>query len=263
MQPFSGVVVTRPEREALVWAQQLQQAGVPAQALPLIEIGVAPDPQALQQACQDLHEFTAVMFVSANAVDGFVADCPAEQRPLALRAWATGPGTVAALLRTGWPASHIDAPADDAPLFDSEALWTQVKDQVRAGQRVLIVRGADAQGRLAGRDWLARTLASAGLQVRQCAVYTRRLPDWTAQQQGQADNALARGHWWLFSSSEAVHHLQQLWPGLPWPRLRALATHPRIAEVLRTAGCTQLHTVPAALPAMVASIKSLAHEQGI
>ena len=263
MQPFSGVVVTRPEREALVWVQQLQQAGVPAQALPLIEIGGAPDRQALQQACQDLHELSAVMFVSANAVAGFVADSPVQERPPALRAWATGPGTVAALLRAGWPVTHIDAPPDDAPLFDSEALWARVKDQVQAGQRVLIVRGADAQGRLAGRDWLARTLASAGLQVRQCAVYSRRLPDWTAQRQALADHALAQGQWWLFSSSEAVHHLQQLWPGLPWTRLRALATHPRIAAVLRTAGCTQVHTVPAALPAMMASIKSLAHERSL
>jgi uroporphyrinogen-III synthase len=260
MWSHAGVVVTRPGREAGLWVQRLQQAGVPALALPLIDIAPAPDQRALEQACKVLPGCVAVMFVSANAVEGFAAVCPVPQGSPAPRAWATGPGTVAALLRAGWPAAQIDAPADDAPLFDSEALWGRVQDRLRPGQRVLIVRGADAQGRLAGRDWLAQALQASGIEVLQCAAYARCLPPWPAERQAQARTALVQGLWWLFSSSEAVRHLQMLWPELPWSQLRALATHPRIAGALQAAGCTQLHTVPAALPALVASIKSLSYE---
>ena len=35
---------------------------------------------------------------------------------------------------------------------------------------------------------------------------------------------------WMFSSSEAIAHLQALAPGARWDAGRALATHPRIAE---------------------------------
>lgn len=256
------VLVTRPEREAQVWVQRLQAAGLQAQALPLIAIAPAPDPAALQQACEALPGCVAAMFVSANAVEHFAAVCPPGSRPDGVRAWATGPGTVAALRRAGWPEACIDAPAADAPLFDSEALWALVQHRLQPGQRVLIVRGADARGQLAGRDWLALRLQAAGLEVLQCAAYARRLPVWTAVQQAQAQAALTQGAWWLFSSSEAVRHLQTLWPALPWERLQALATHPRIAHGLQALGCAQWHTVPAALPAMVASIKSRVYERG-
>lgn len=271
MSTQPGVIVTRPQREALAWVEHLQQAGLPARALPLIDIATAPDVQALRQACEALAGCAAVMFVSANAVDHFAAVCPAPGPASAaptsptmptLRAWATGPGTVAALRRAGWPDERIDAPAANAPLFDSEALWALVQHQVQPGQRVLIVRGADAQGRMAGRDWLALTLQSAGIEVLQCAAYARRLPHWRNAEQQQARAALARGDWWLFSSSEAVHHLRQLWPDLPWPQLRALATHPRIGQALQAIGCTQVHIVPGALPALLASIKSGLYERG-
>ena len=36
------IIVTRPEREALAWAEQLQARGFDAVALPLIAIGPAP-----------------------------------------------------------------------------------------------------------------------------------------------------------------------------------------------------------------------------
>ncbi len=264
MSAQPGVIVTRPQREALAWVERLQQAGVPAQALPLIDITPAPDPQALHRACEALAGCAAVMFVSANAVDHFALACPApwcSSTSAALRAWATGPGTVAALLRAGWPADSIDAPAADAPLFDSEALWALVQHQVQPGQRVLIVRGADAQGHMAGRDWLALTLKASGIEVLQCAAYARRLPQWHGAERQLAQAVLDRGDWWLFSSSEAVGHLQSLWPDLPWPKLRALATHPRIAQALQARACTQVHTVPGALPALLASIKSLLHER--
>ena len=76
--------------------------------LPLIAIGSAPDPAALQEAALRADDYTAVMFVSANAVQGFLAAQPVFTRA---RAWAPGPGTRDALLAAGIEAGRIDAPA--------------------------------------------------------------------------------------------------------------------------------------------------------
>ncbi|WP_300707825.1 uroporphyrinogen-III synthase [Limnohabitans sp.] len=257
-----AVLVTRPEREAEPWVQALQAEGVRAEAFPLIDISALPDPSALQAAWQQVPTCLAVMFVSANAVRFFMAAQPGGVHVQACRAWATGPGTQAALLAAGWPAQQIDAPPADSSQFDSEALWAVVAERVRAAQapspaRVLIVRGADAQGQMAGRDWLAQQLEEAGLLVLQAVAYVRRAPVLSPAQQARAEQAMHDGSLWLFSSSEAALHLTQACPRLDLSQARALATHPRIAERLRQAGWGHVELVPAALSAQALSIKSL------
>jgi uroporphyrinogen-III synthase len=256
------VLVTRPEREVGPWVQALQAEGVQAEAFPLIDISALPDATALQVAWQQVPACLAVMFVSANAVRFFMAVQPEDLAVQACRAWATGPGTQAALLAAGWPAQQIDAPPADSSQFDSETLWTVVAERVRAAQvqgpaRVLILRGADAQGQLAGRDWLAQQLEAAGLQVLQAVAYVRRAPVLSPAQQARAERTMHDGSWWLFSSSEAALHLIQACPGLDLSQVRALATHPRIAERLRQAGWGHVELVSAALSAQAVSIKSL------
>lgn len=170
MAATAPVIVTRPEREAALWVQQLGARGIDASALPLIAIAPCADAaarQALRAARARIGQrargagraaYGALMFVSANAVAHFF-DCNPDT-PDAListafvatkmRAWAAGPGTAAALLRAGVPPAQIDAPAPGAAQFDSEALWQQVAQQVRPGMRVLIVRGCSRPGGGAG-----------------------------------------------------------------------------------------------------------------
>src|SRR5207253_10365027 len=147
------VIVTRPAAEAAEWVQGLRSAGFDAVALPLIEIGPAQHVAPLREAWLRIAQYRAAMFVSANAVRGFFASRHAED--FGTRAWATGAGTAAALVAAGVRRENIDAPADDAQRFDSEALWEIVQSQVDPGARVLLVRGAEAGSAQAdGRDWL-------------------------------------------------------------------------------------------------------------
>jgi uroporphyrinogen-III synthase len=262
MSGLTTVLVTRPEREAGPWVQALQAEGVQAEAFPLIEIAPLDDAQALHAAWVQVPQCLAVMFVSANAVRFFMAAQPAGLEVQTCRAWATGPGTQAALLAAGWPADQIDAPLADAPQFDSEALWAVVAERVRMAQakgpaQVLIVRGADGQGQMAGRDWLAQQLQQVGLLVLQVVAYARQAPVLSSLQQARACQAVQDGSWWLFSSSEAAVHLQQACPALDVSRAQALATHPRIAERLRRMGWGCVHLVPAPLSLQAKSIKSL------
>lgn len=233
------VLVTRPEREAQAWVQDLASRGVSAQALPLIGIHPAPQAQALAHRRAALAQDRAVMFVSANAVRGFLS-ADAGPWPAGTRAWATGAGTQSALLAAGVPASQVDVPSADSAQFDSETLWAQVGGQVRAGDRVLIVRGGDESGQPAGRDWLAGQLAAAGVQVDTVVAYRRGLPVWEASQQALARAASQDGRWWLLSSSEAVANLGRLLPDVSWSAARAVCTHPRIAQAARQAGFGQV-----------------------
>ncbi|TFY96523.1 uroporphyrinogen-III synthase [Ramlibacter rhizophilus] len=229
MSPAARVLVTRPAREALRWVAALQARGIAAQALPLIEIGPAPDTDALAQARAHLQDCAAVMFVSANAVEGLLPT-PGHW-PAGPRAWATGPGTGEALERAGVPLQAIEVPTQR---FDSEALWERVRGSVRAGDRVLVVRGADASGEPSGRDWLAQHLQAAGAEVAFVAAYRRMRPTWTAAE--HAAMQAAPKAWWLFSSSEAIDNLGALAPHTDWPASRALCTHPRIAQAARARG---------------------------
>ena len=277
-------IVTRPAPEAEAWVKALEKDGVEALALPLIDIRPTRDPAALAAAWAGIGSFEAVMFVSAPAVAHFFAAQPALLEPgggpaVPWRAWATGPGTAAALERAGVPKDAIDLPDTASAQWDSEALWQRVRghfeDPAPAAQaarrRVLIVRGADAQGRAAGRDWLAQQLQACGVDVEFAQSYERHPPLWTAASRAfalasvpaVAPDAQPPGvrpdtpAVWVFSSSEAIANLLSLMPGQSWARACAVATHPRIAQSARDAGFGVVCLSRPGLDAVRASIKSL------
>jgi uroporphyrinogen-III synthase len=231
------VIVTRPETEARRWGHYLRERGLDALELPLITILPTPEPAAVESAWRGLADVPAVMFVSGAAVRHFFAHRPVRAIwPGTTRAWATGTGTRQALLAAGVDAACIDSPQPHATQFDSEMLWQVVAGQVTPGQSVLIVRGAGQGREGAGRDWLAERLLAEGVQVRHVTAYVRAAPRFSPEQLGQARLAADGDAVWLFSSSQAVAHLQVVLPGQDWSRARAVATHPRIAQSARDAG---------------------------
>lgn len=253
------LIITRPAQEAAPWVTALQDAGWPAQSLPLMELCEPQDPstrQELERWRQQWPTMNALMFVSAAAAQHFFAgvERPVLDRSSSPRFWAPGPGTARALQRLGIDAGLIDAPAADAAQFDSESLWAVVQGQLGGGQSLLIVRGlsressadtplqAGQQTPLAqrlpgsGRDWLIQQCEAAGVQVQACVAYERRAPVLDASDQACLRSGAASGSAWLFSSSEALDHLQACADHADWSQAAALATHPRIAQRAREAG---------------------------
>jgi len=125
-----------------------------------------------------------------------------------------------------------------------------------AGDRLLLVRGGDSEGRSQGRDWLARQVAARGAAVETVVAYVRQLPQWSEAQRARARRAAGDGSLWLFSSSEAAANLGRLLPGQPWGAARAIATHPRIAQAVRALGFGSVRESRPAFDAVVASIES-------
>ena len=246
------LIVTRPAAQAQSWVQALQAQGLDAVALPLIKIAPVADLHVLTEAWAALAQQALVFFVSANAVEYFFAQRPAGGSwPAATLAAAPGPGTAAALRAQGLPESTIAAPAPDAPNFDSETLWAQLRARDWQGRSVLIVRGEQ------GRDWLGEQLLAAGAHTACLAAYRRQPP--TPDAAGRRLLAAAQhdpaGHLWLFSSSEAIRHLQAQWQ-VP-AGARALASHPRIAAAARSAGFDAVGEILPTLEAVVAAVRSV------
>lgn len=255
------VLVTRPADQAAQWVQALQGHGIQAQALPLIGIEPAMDPEPVRAAWEGLHGYRLLVFVSPNAVSRFFAHRPAGQAwPATLPVASPGPGTSAALLAEGVPAACLIEPAADAAQFDSESLWQQLTARHWRGARVLIVRGEG------GREWLAGQFEAAGAEVVFLSAYRRAAPRLDASALAVLADALARPrrHLWLFSSSEAIHHLHAQLQRQPATKAAptlaaslAVTTHPRIAERAREAGFGHVHGCRPSIDAVVACIQSL------
>jgi hypothetical protein len=187
--------------------------------------------------------FVTEVVVNGSDVDAGVSADVADARPLEAAFGERPPG-------------RIDQPPPAAGQFDSEALWAQVGADVRAGDRVLIVRGGDASGQPAGRDWLAARLEAVAAQVDTAVAYIREVPQWDAGQRERAEVGARQGAWWLFSSSEGVDNLARLLPGQDWSTARALCTHPRIAQAARAAGFGTVATARPGLEDVAAFLQS-------
>ena len=268
--------MTRPAGQAQEWVRGIQSRGFEVFSLPLIDIAAMPhtEPvQALWERIAQEGDFAAVMCVSSNAVNHFfesnravsllnnaqsATQFVASLSSDLLRWWATGPTTVQALRAQGVPAHAIDAPAMGAAQWDSEHLWQRVCGQLAPGKKVLIVRGLDVGTPDASRDWLAERIQNTGARVEIVQVYQRRAPVWSLEQTRMATQAVQDLSVWVFSSSQAVRHLQMLLSGLDFSKARCVVTHERIAQAARAAGFAVVYTSRPALQDVLASIESMA-----
>jgi uroporphyrinogen-III synthase len=244
------LVVTRPRAQADALVAELRARGTDAVALPLIEIEAIADPQPLQQTWRDLPSLDLLMFVSANAVLHFMRlRPPGRDWPVQVLAGSTGPGTSAALREAGVPEASLVEPLGE--VFDSEALWEQLRRRDWHGRHACVVRGEG------GRDWLAEQLGRAGARVDFVAAYQRVLPQLDPDAQALLDAARARPrqHLWLFSSSQAVANLARLSPGADWASSAAVAPHPRIVAALQRLGFGQVRLVAVGAEALAAAVR--------
>lgn len=263
------VLVTRPAAQATEWVDRLGAHGLDAVALPLMAIEPLVDASAVHDTWARLGDLRLVVFVSPNAADRFFAERPGTCRwPAHLLAASPGPGTTRTLIGWGVGPDLIVAPAADSLQFDSEALWLALQRHDWRGAPVVIVRGEGG-----GRDWLADVLRQAGALVVPLAAYRRAPPVFDAAGRRLLQVAIdaASTHVWLFSSSEAIDHLDAI---LQTPSSAAeasldgvgrridsrhswaVATHPRIAARARRIGFARVDESRPELAAVVACLQS-------
>lgn len=154
-----GVLVTRPEHQAMPLCRLLETEGAVALRLPAIDIKPLERGRALAQRLGPLENFDLIIFNSANAVR-FGAALLDQRRDLRLA--AMGPATAHALNQAGYRVA-----VQPAGVFDSESMLAQPILEHVAGQRILLVKGSR------GRELLEQELHRRGAQVTAAEVYER------------------------------------------------------------------------------------------
>jgi uroporphyrinogen-III synthase len=226
-----GVIVTRPARQAALFARQLAALAATPIVIPAIVILPPANRAPLDEVHAALSRYDIAIFVSANAVEYGV---PAPHVwPAKLLTLAPGPGTAAALAATGIPDARIPAST-----YDSDGLLELPELKDVGGKRIVIFRGEG------GRGQLGDTLRQRGAEVTYVECYRRAAPTTVAA--GLREVLLdARAHALTLTSSEGLDNLCAILDGADLRRLKELPTfvpHPRIAEHARELGFVPVET---------------------
>jgi uroporphyrinogen-III synthase len=160
-----GVLVTRPEQQAMPLCRLLEIKGATTLRLPAIEIRAIGNWRETAVRVGALEKFDVIIFVSANAVR-FGAPLLDQKRELTLA--AMGPATARALNQAGYRVS-LQPPVllQLQGSSGSESLLLHPRLEHLAGHRVLIVKGSH------GRPFLEEELARRGAEVVAADVYER------------------------------------------------------------------------------------------
>ncbi len=172
MLPGTGVVLTRPARQAQKLARLIEAAAGRAIIFPALEI-IPRTPDPADQAKIDGADMA--IFISANAVEYGLRYASLPQH---LSLAAIGNATAAALQQAGY--RNILVPTEGA---DSEALLATPALHDVGGKRIAIFRG------VGGRETLLEALRQRGAKVEYIECYTRRRP---AIAPGAVSSLLAR-----------------------------------------------------------------------
>jgi uroporphyrinogen-III synthase len=157
-----GVLVTRPEQQAMPLCRRLEMEGASTLRLPAVEITAVGNRRETAARLGTLGNFDFIIFTSANAVR-FGAALLDQNRDLTLA--AIGPATARALNQAGYRVS-VQPPGGT---YDSESLLLHPRLEHSAGRRILIIKGSE------GRPFLEQELARRGARVAAAEVY-RRIP---------------------------------------------------------------------------------------
>jgi uroporphyrinogen-III synthase len=174
---LSEVIITRPEKQALVWAKKLSLFDVGSKIIPLLEIKKFQDSVEMESVVRpikncilNLDLYQKIIFVSQNAVEYGMEWIEAywPQIPIGVDFFAVGE-TTANLLRE-YGVSVQDLAETTQGNMTSESLLSAPGLQEVDGDKILIVRG------VGGRGHLTEELRKRGASVEYCEVYKREIP---------------------------------------------------------------------------------------
>lgn len=245
------ILITRPEAQASVWAQQLTAQGFDSVCVSLLELAPLTLPeqtQAIKNKILDLDLYQKIIFVSQNAVHygmQWIEDYW-PQIPVRIDFFAVGSTTAKTLAAYGLPVQDL-AVGDQAGMTSETLLQAPHLQQV-AGEKILIMRGCG------GRGHLADELRARGARVDYCELYQRLLPESAFTQWRELLTNVAAWHQQptviSLHSGESLENLvllmQRLEEALPQHNIRSLllatsvlVPSERVANAATTAGFTK------------------------
>ncbi|WP_163831474.1 uroporphyrinogen-III synthase [Spartinivicinus ruber] len=223
-----SILVTRPEPEASKLVASLQQQGLQAWALPMLERQDLPETPEIRELVLNLDLFQQIIVVSYHGAIRFATliDHYWPQWPVKIQWFAIGGKTASALAE--WDIESLCSSG-----VDSEALLTHPQLQQVDNNKILIVKG------VGGRDLLKDVLQQRGAQITELALY-QRVP--AQYNKTEVQNLLAshQTDTIVATSGEIVTHLagflDQQWRN----KLRLIVPSARVADLSGTLGFAQV-----------------------
>ena len=173
------VIVTRPQKQAEIWCDQLHDLGAVCACVPMLElepVRTAEQIQAVKNVVLNFDLYQKAIFVSQNAVD-FALQWLEDywpQLPAGIEYFAVGETTAKYLQNYGLPVSALTHATSGA--MNSESLLQAEKLQQVKGEKIVIFRGCGGRGKM------AEVLHERGAEVTFCELYQRLIPALAAQQ---------------------------------------------------------------------------------
>ncbi|MBU6485514.1 MAG: uroporphyrinogen-III synthase [Betaproteobacteria bacterium] len=226
-----GVIVTRPQRQAAVFAAKIAALGGSPVIWPAIVILPPVDTALLAQAHAQIASYDIAVFVSANAVE--YGAPPANAWPSRVLAFAPGSGTAEALTGVGITGARVPTVS-----HDSEGLLQMPELADLSGKRVVVFRGEG------GREFLGNALRARGAVVDHIPCYRRVAPQSGTQGLVEAIRE-DRAHALTLTSAEGLDNLLAALSPEGYccvAELPVFAGHPRIAERARERGLSAIET---------------------
>lgn len=209
---LSRVIITRPEKQALLWAEKLREHNIDSKIISLLEIKSFQNPDAemesvvrpIKNCILNLDLYQKIIFVSQNAVEYGMEwiETYWPQMPMGIDFFAVGE-TTATLLRD-YGVTVQDLAATTQGNMTSESLLSAPGLQEVSGDKILILRG------VGGRGHLAEELRKRSASVEYCEVYERQVPapaktqllEWLQESKG--------AELLTFHSGETLNNFRQL-----------------------------------------------------
>jgi len=222
-----GVLVTRPQQQAMPLCRLLETRGASTFRFPAVDIRPLAGRRALAARLGALEDFDLIVYSSSNAVR-FGAVLLDQKRELTLA--AIGPATARALNQAGY---RVDVQSTEG--FDSESLLRQPQLGHVAGKRILLVKGGG------GRELLQQELARRGADVTVAEVYRRARPNPSAAELAALEGHFAAGAIQVITATSveiAANLIALATPALreDFDRVHWLVPGARVAEGLREHG---------------------------
>lgn len=160
------ILVTRSRSQASELSQKIQELGGEAVEIPLVRfepVSSSDQRIKIKESLRAIDRYHWILFTSVNGVQFFFETLKSEgvdiRQLLNAKIAAVGPKTEEELRLRGI------IPHTIAKQYQQEGLYDQLKDQIHAGQRVLLPCSALA------RDWLPKRLKELGAVVDRLEVY--------------------------------------------------------------------------------------------
>jgi uroporphyrinogen-III synthase len=249
------VIITRPEKQALIWAKKLETFHIDSTIIPLLEIKSFTDVpewelvvRPIKNCVLNLDLYQKIIFVSQNAVEHGMEwiDAYWPQIPMGIDFFAVGETTAKILREYG--VSVQDLAETSQGSMTSESLLLAPGLQQVTGDKILIFRG------IGGRGHLAEELMKRGASVEYCEVYERKIPQGAKAGLIQNLKEAVGSSLLTFHSGETLQNFLQLMNQIAlemkWDlqeclgKLSVLVPSVRIEEQARNSGFA--HTVLAA-----------------